>query len=86
MASTPVKSGVIITGTNPVAADIAATSYMGLDYKKIKHLNAKGKKPLMDFKAEDIEIASFNSSYGKEVSHFSNVYKYAVPSGWKSYL
>ncbi len=86
LASTPVKSGVIITGTNPVAADIAATSYMGLDYKKIKHLNAKGKKPLMDFKAEDIEIASFNSSYGKEVSHFSNVYKYAVPSGWKSYL
>lgn len=85
---TPVKSGIIIMGTNPLATDIVATSYMGLDYRKIKYLNMKekSKKRLMDFKVDDIEIIGVEDQRIKGVDHFQAQYKYAVPAGWKNYL
>lgn len=88
LASTPVRSGVIIAGTNPVAADLVATAYMGLDYKRIKSLNIKEKteKRLMNFCKNDIEIIGNENGHMKGVDHFRGVYKYKVPSGWKGYL
>lgn len=88
LAPTGVKSGVIIAGVNPMAADLVATAYMGLDYKKVKSLNIKEKteKRLMDFTVDDIEIMGMNDEYMKGVDHFQDVYKYKLPSGWKGYL
>ena len=88
MAPTGVKSGVIIAGVNPMAADLVATAYMGLDYKKVKSLNIKEKteKRLMDFTVDDIEIMGMNDEHMKGVDHLQDVYKYKLPSGWKGYL
>lgn len=84
----PVKSGTIIVGINPLATDIVATSYMGLDYKKIKYLNTKlkGEKQIMDYKVDDIKIVDTSNQLVKGVDYFQNTYKYIVPSGWKNYL
>lgn len=88
LAPTPVESGVVIVGINPVATDIVATACMGLDYKKIKSLNCieKTEKQLMDFKADDIEIIENGNLHMKGVNCFQSTYKYVVPSGWKHYL
>ncbi|MEY8282637.1 DUF362 domain-containing protein [Lachnospiraceae bacterium 50-23] len=88
LAPTRVRSGVIIAGMNPIATDIVAASYMGLDYKRIKSLNIKEKteKRLMDFHIDDIEIIESDSKRMKGVDQFQSVYKYRVPSGWKNYL
>ncbi|NBH71171.1 DUF362 domain-containing protein [Clostridiaceae bacterium] len=88
LAPTPVKSGMIIAGTNPMATDIVATLYMGLDYKKIKFLELKTKnqKRLMDFSADEIEIVDNAQREIKGVKDIQKVYKYKVPLGWKNYL
>lgn len=88
LAPTRVKSGVIIAGMNPIATDIVATAYMGLDYKRIRSLNIKRKtdKQLMDFSIDEIEIIYNQSKHKEGVDSFRSVYKYKVPSGWKEYL
>lgn len=84
----PVKSGVILLGTNPVAVDIVGTAYMGIDYTKIKLLmtNVRGKKKLKGFRTEDIVINSTGHQYDDLLKKKAPPYQYDVPNGWKGYL
>ncbi len=84
----PVKSGVIILGYNPIATDIVATEYMGIDHTKVKLFMARirGVKKLNDFSNEDIIINSTEHKYNKLLVRKNSPYKYNVPGGWKGYL
>jgi uncharacterized protein (DUF362 family) len=58
---TPVKSGFIIAGINPVAVDSIAATLMGLDYKKLKQVTRAlliDRYPLIGFTPEDIALES----------------------------
>lgn len=83
-----VKSGVIFLGCNPVATDIVATEYMGIDCTKIKMLMAKvrGSKILKNFAMEDIIISSTEHQYDNLLITKNAPYKYNIPRGWKGYL
>lgn len=83
-----VKSGVIILGYNPVAADIVGTAYMGIDYTKIKSFleNENEKRKLKTFGTEEIVINSTDYKYDDLLKSGNAPYKYEVPYGWKDYL
>lgn len=84
----PVKSGVIILGSNPVAVDIVATEYMGIDHAKVKLLTAsvRGRKKLKAFSTEDIKVTSTDHRYDELLINKESPHKYRVPNGWKDYL
>lgn len=83
-----VKSGVIILGTNPIATDIVAATYMGLDYNKIKTCVAQsnGNKMICNFATEEIQISSTQNKYNSLLKEKNSPYKYKVPHGWRRFL
>lgn len=83
-----VHSGVIIMGMNPIAVDIVATTYMGLDYRKIRKLNSSqiARNKIMKFSPDEIEILSGDHETSRNVQSFQAKYKYKVPRGWNGYL
>ena len=88
LCTRPVKSGVIILGSNPIASDFVGTLYMGVDYKKLKIFTEKfkGRKKLKTFSFHDIIINSTEHQYDELLTKNCLTYKYDVPSGWKGYL
>lgn len=84
----PVKSGTIIAGINPVATDIVATTFMGIDYTKIRSLNEGNiqRKSLIEFEAENIEVFIDDTKSVKITDMPQNAFKFKVPNGWKDYL
>jgi len=80
---TPVRSGLIIAGINPVAIDTTASALMGFDYKKIPQLsNAYNLKelPLVNFAPEEIIIKSNQGFKSLEEINLSPGKKKFTPS------
>jgi uncharacterized protein (DUF362 family) len=53
------RCGVLVAGTNPVAADLVATELMGFDWRKISTIReafSLSTLPLVDFSPEQIEV------------------------------
>lgn len=85
---TPVLSGVIFAGRNPVSTDIVAATYMGIDYTKVKSLVKikKGKKSLKKFDDEDIMVRYNGNQCAKIETMPRNPVKFKAPHGWQDYL
>jgi uncharacterized protein (DUF362 family) len=61
MHGTPIESGVVIGGTDPVAVDMVAARVMGFDWRKIPVIReafAPRRLPITAVRPEDVEIVS----------------------------
>ena len=57
----PIKSGLIISGINPVAVDVVASTLIGFDYKKLRQIKQAfqiANYPLTAFEPDSIELKS----------------------------
>lgn len=86
----PVRSGLIIAGINPVAVDAVAASAMGLDYRKVPQiLNAfsLSSLPLTNFAPDDIEVLS--NRHFRNISDIIEAYdllKFEPSIGYKGHI
>jgi uncharacterized protein (DUF362 family) len=69
MTGYPKKCGVLLAGVNPLAVDYVAARVMGFNYRYIKQIvfpfknQKKTRYPLVDFKANEIEVSSNIKDY-----------------------
>lgn len=66
MAGDPVKSGVVIGGTDPVAVDMVASRLMGFDWRKlpvIREAMRDHSLPMTRITPADVEVCSDNSAW-----------------------
>ena len=85
MSPDPVKSGVIIAGTDPAAVDTVAATVMGFDWKKIRLLkNAFEMRELnfVSFKPEEIEIISNKPEWNGTVESLEEPLNFRPHFGW----
>ncbi len=86
----PVKSGFIIAGVNPVAVDTVSVSLMGLDYQKIKQIMEAysiEEYPLINYTADDIIIKSNLSINSlKEINSTSCIVNFEPSPGYKCHI
>lgn len=70
----PRPAGLIVTGSNPVAVDLACARVMGFDYRKLAMLTralARHALPLADFAYNDAAARSNNPLYGHRLADLS---------------
>ena len=89
LAPTAKKTGWIIGGLVPVAVDLICSQVMGLDYRKIPHIqNALSLKKLglFPWAVEDLQIRMWPNDTLNigELTGISE--RFVVPEGWQGYL
>lgn len=93
LVPTPKQCNYILVGTNPVSVDIAATTIMGFDWKKVHYLRAAfedGKKlKLIDGIPDEIQLIHDGHRYNLLSAQSSDIKAQPpfIPSdGWKNYI
>jgi len=86
----PVKSGFILAGGNPVAIDTIAVTLMGLDYLKIKQIKEAytiNDYPLVSYSPDDIIVKSnLQINTLKEISSASCIVNFEASPGYKGHI
>jgi len=89
ISPTPVRAGLLVAGTNPVAVDVIATTLMGFDYTKIKSVrnafSAHG-YPLADFTPDDIYCTSNDRCLCGSLHEIETITQFKPPPGWKGHI
>ncbi len=86
LAPSPIKSGILVGGIDPVLVDTVTTKIMGLDINKIplmKHCwNPRGYK-LTSFRKDDIKIKSNEALWTNILENNNTPFKFFPSEGWK---
>jgi len=85
MSPDPVKSGVILAGTHPVAVDVVAATLMGFDWQKLRLLkNAFAMKELnfTPFRPSDIEVRSNKPEWNGRIEDLEDLLAFKPHFGW----
>jgi uncharacterized protein (DUF362 family) len=91
LSPNPVRSGLIIVGTNPVPVDCCCAKLMGFDYTKIPSLKNSfsiRKYPLFKGEYDGIRIISDNDKYNKLLKDIDkkDVLNFEPHFGWKNHI
>jgi hypothetical protein len=88
--ATPRPTGVVLTGTNPVAVDLACARIMGFDSRKIPMLAqalAPHFLPLVDFVESDVSVRSNDPAFHQPLSLVrGSLPGYAAHFGWAGHI
>jgi hypothetical protein len=71
--------GVLIAGTNPVAADFVATQLMGFDWQKVATLREA-------FRLEDLPLAGFQAGEIEAVPELGEIFNFKPHFGWVDHI
>lgn len=71
--------GVLIAGTNPVAADFVGARIMGFDWQKIPMLREA-------FENTDLELAGFSSEEIEVLPELGEIFHFKPHFGWKDHI
>jgi uncharacterized protein (DUF362 family) len=85
MAPDPKPCGIILAGTHPVAVDVAAATFMGFNWTKIRLLqNSFGMRQLnfVDFKPEEIEVVSDHAPWRGKIAQIDETFGFRPHFGW----
>jgi hypothetical protein len=87
----PVKSGLIVAGTDPIAVDVTCASLMGLDWKRIPLLanfDLSGRYPFSNFNGDlsRIVLRSSDPAYNRPLPYVSPVHRFKPSDGWKGHI
>src|SRR5207245_7882517 len=86
----PRPAGLIVTGTNPVAVDLACARVMGFDYRKIALLTralAAHSLPLADFAYADVVARSNDPIYDHPLADLSGpLLRFTPHFGWTGHV
>ena len=86
MSPDPVRSGLIIAGTHPLAVDCAVARCVGFDWNRIRMLrNAFEIRQMnfVDFKPEDMTYQSSVNESPRALSELNPLYYFKAHFGWK---
>jgi hypothetical protein len=87
---TPMPAGVVLSGLNPVAVDMACAWLMGFDFRRIPMLNrafAEHAHPLVKFAAEDVATCTRDKPFELIVSKGHDLCRRFTPHfGWRGHL
>jgi uncharacterized protein (DUF362 family) len=88
---TPIDSGVIICGKDPVATDIVAAKFMGLDWNKIPLLReafATMRYPITSTNSANIFVTNNILGWTKPFSQIENetFFRFSPSKGWKGHI
>ena len=91
MQGDPVKSGIVIGGTDPVAVDMVSACIMGFDWRKIPVISEALKidrLPLTSLKPEEIIIHSDIKNWGGTFEDFEKgeYFKFTPHFGWRNHI
>ncbi len=86
----PRTSGVIITGTNPVAVDLVSARLLGFDYQKIPMLVQALQEhhlPLTSFTFEEVATCSNDATFDCPLAQYRGpILSFAPHFGWKGHI
>jgi hypothetical protein len=86
----PVRSGFIIGGTDPIAVDVTCTRLMGLDWKKIPLLaeyDPHDRYPFSQYSGSEGDVAVVSSGSPRpKSSETATTMMFKPPIGWKGHI
>jgi uncharacterized protein (DUF362 family) len=71
--------GVLIAGTNPVAADFVATRLMGFDWQKVPTIREA-------FQISDLKLAEFGPRDVEAVPELGEIFHFRPHFGWVGHI
>jgi len=93
LSPSPVASGVIVAGIDPLAVDICCTRLMGLDWRKIPQFaqyNPCQHYAFSKFKGNPQQIKVILSENGKiknrQLDHIFPIHRFEPTAGWKNHI
>jgi uncharacterized protein (DUF362 family) len=90
-APDPVKAGILIAGSNPVAVDCVCAKLMGFDWTKIPAIANSflvQLLPICNFRYDDIKIISSDPRFNKALEQISlnDTFRFRPHFGWKGHI
>lgn len=90
LSPTPIKTGWVLAGWNPVAIDTVVAALLGFDYRKIPQI-AKAYEiedlPLVLFRPEDIKVNGLSGVSSVQGIYEKRIFVNAEPSrGWQGHI
>jgi uncharacterized protein (DUF362 family) len=85
MSPDPIKCGIILAGTHPVAVDVVAARMMGFNWERIRLLkNAFEMKEMnfVPFSPREINVVSSKSSWNGGIEDIENTFSFKPHFGW----
>jgi uncharacterized protein (DUF362 family) len=87
----PVRSGLIVAGTDPLANDIVCSRLMGLDWRAIPQFSRfepRGRYAFSAFRGEvdEIQVASSDDASLRSLATLSPVHRFEPSRGWKGHI
>ncbi|MGQ9581826.1 MAG: DUF362 domain-containing protein [Armatimonadota bacterium] len=90
LSPTPIKTGWVLAGCNPVAMDTVVAALLGFDYRKIPQI-AKAYEvndlPLVSFGPHDVKVVGLPGISNVDQIYLNRAFISAEPSlGWRGYV
>jgi uncharacterized protein (DUF362 family) len=91
MAGTPKRTGIILSGTNPVAVDLACATVMGFDFRRLPIINRAFEDhlyPLAHFQPSDVTCASNEQKWSGQVLNWEPdaLFRFQPHFGWRGHI
>ena len=87
---TPMQSGIILAGMNPIVVDLACARLMGFDYKLMPILDKSlggSFPPLFKGEYKDINCKSNNEKFNRALCDFEGIFMAFEPHfGWRNHI
>jgi len=85
--TSPISTGCIIAGSNPISIDLIAILFMGFDYKKIPKVFNAVKSEFSGFHLDNNrELYSNNLEWKKALTEGKPCFRFTPPKGWSNHI